>query len=149
MKQWKPVVGWEGLYEVSDHGDVRSVERIVEDKNFSKAGKEFVRRRVYKSVELKQADTWKMGHRSVGLYNNQRRKRFLVHRLVAEAFIPNPNGLPVVDHIDGDPANNNLSNLRWASWGTNNNNIPYTRYLRELLEKHNIEYLSEEDYEAD
>jgi len=146
-EEWKSVVGWEGLYEVSNTGKVRSVERVVVDKNFSKQGKEFERKRTFKSVELKQADTWNNSYCSVGLYNNQKRKRFLVHRLVAEAFLDNPHNLPLVDHIDGNPANNCVFNLRWSDYHTNNNNRPYVRYMQELLNKHQIKYTSEEMYD--
>ncbi len=146
QEDWKPIVGWEDFYEVSNTGKVRSKERIVEDKNFSKIGKPFVRRRVYKSKELVGSRVSKEGHTSVGLFRNGRSKTHLIHRLVAEAFIPNHNNYPVVDHIDGNPTNNRMDNLRWADWKHNNRNTPYIRYLQSILDSHNIKYKDQYQY---
>lgn len=60
------------------------------------------------------------GYYCIDLWENNKSKRYAVHRLVAETFIPNPNDKPCVDHIDGDRTNNNVSNLRWATYGENN-----------------------------
>tara|TARA_B110000285_G_scaffold24581_1_gene23692 strand:- start:100 stop:582 length:483 start_codon:yes stop_codon:yes gene_type:complete len=62
------------------------------------------------------------GYLRVGLHKNGKEKKFLVHRLVALAFIPNPNNYPEVDHFDINPSNNNLSNLRWATSSMQNEN---------------------------
>lgn len=103
MKQeiWKQVKGWEGKYEVSNQGNVKRV----------KDGKMLTRhinsRTGYESVSLYDKPT----QTSISKY---------VHRLVAEAFIPNPKNLEQVDHKDGNKSNNKLSNLRWCSRKFNN-----------------------------
>lgn len=146
MKEiWKSIKGWEDYYEVSNTGKVRSKERVIRDKNFSKSGKPFNRKRVFKSRELIGSEVSKQGHISIGLFKNGRSTTELIHRLVAEAFIPNPKKYPVVDHIDGNPKNNSIENLRWANWQQNNRNTPYIRYLQSLLNFHSIRY--EDQYE--
>jgi hypothetical protein len=145
QEMWKGVKGWEEFYEVSNTGKVRSLERTITDRNKSKVGKPFVRNRVFKAKELRAYDVSEMGHMAIGLFKNGRGNTQLIHRLVAEAFIPNPNDYPVVDHIDGNPRNNNMKNLRWATWEHNNRNTPYIRYLQSLLQKHSIKY--EDQYE--
>ena len=100
---WKPIPGWEGSYEVSDHGRVRSVDRIVT----TRTG---IRKRYHGRVLALTAD--RSGHLAVSL---GRAKDKAVHRLVLEAFVgPCPEGQECC-HNDGDPTNNNLSNLRWGS----------------------------------
>ena len=70
---------------------------------------------------------WKInGYNAVGLYRSGKRYVFLVHRLVAAAFIPNPENKPCIDHIDGDRANNHADNLRWVTVKENQNN-PITK----------------------
>lgn len=104
---WKPIDGFEGMYEVSSHGRVRSLNRSVKT----------VRGLwTYKGKILSQY----VGNNGYSC-TRIREKGFLalVHRLVADAFIPNPDNLNTVDHIDGDKQNNRASNLRWMSLSNN------------------------------
>lgn len=112
---WKSVVGFEGLYEVSNLGNVRSIQfhgkkRIKELSQISdKLG--------YKRVKLRRWDDSVSGN-------------FQVHRLVAEAFIENPDNKPQVDHIDTNPSNNNVNNLRWVTALENQQNPITSNRLR-------------------
>lgn len=107
---WREVVGYEGLYEVSDHGQVRSLDRIVNQVN--RWGS--VNRQHRKSVLLKQTKK-SNAYMQVGLYREGVFKSALVHRLVAEAFIRSMLPLEQVNHIDGDHGNNNIANLEICS----------------------------------
>lgn len=100
---WRPVVGYEGLYMVSNLGRVKSL-------NYKNTGKEH---------ELSPVLIG--GYKRVLLYKNRNRKHYLVHRLVAMAFLPNPNNLPEVNHKDEDKFNNCVDNLEWCTRKYNNN----------------------------
>lgn len=111
-ERWRPIQGFEDLYEVSNLGNVRSLDRVVS----LRGGATQVRRgRVLKlNVQPK-------GTKRVDLCTEDGiRKQFSVHRLVASAFIPNPESLPVVMHLDDNPSNNLVGNLRW---GTQQDNV--------------------------
>lgn len=152
---WKAIKNFEGFYEVSTEGQIRSLDRIVEDtispcKRYPNGHK---RQRKMKGKMLVPTDVSGSGHLSVGLFSTQKARRtnrgsvkILVHRAVAQTFIPNPDNKPVVDHIDGNPRNNHVDNLRWVTYHENNNNTHYTRYLQEKLKRNNIEYMSEKEY---
>ena len=113
-EEWRPVRGYEGLYEVSALGRVRSLPREVIGK--TKRGEPCVRRR--KGKELKP-DGWGTGHQKVTLYGAQGVDRQLIHRLALEAFVgPCPPGMEGC-HWDDNPSNNTLGNLRWASRSEN------------------------------
>ena len=103
MEIWKDVVYFEGLYQVSNLGRVKSL-------NYSRTGREKV---------LKPSKT--NGYLQVYLYKEGKSKRFSIHRLVAFAFIPNPNNLPIVNHKDEDKSNNCVDNLEWCTVAYNNN----------------------------
>lgn len=110
-EQWRPIPGYEGHYEVSDHGRVRSVTRILPHPvNGWKT---------YRGKLLKQ-DVHKTGHIAVWLSLDGRMRSLLVHRLVLMAFIgPCPDGMEAC-HWNDDPGDNRLENLRWTSRRDNN-----------------------------
>ena len=92
---WKDIKDYEGHYQVSNWGRIKSI----------KFGKE----RILKPV------TDRHGYLLVSLWKNNKQKTYKVHRLVAEAFIPNPYNLPQVNHKDENPLNNNVNNLEWCN----------------------------------
>ena len=109
-EEWRSVPGYEGLYEVSDHGRVRSCGWVTQTRN--RYGE---MRRKSKAQLLKPMPHPTWGHMRVGLRKDSRKQRFMVHRLVALAFLPPaPADKPLVLHRDGDPANNRVSNLYWG-----------------------------------
>ena len=101
---WKPVFGFEGAYEVSTHGRVRSVPRPRRQWHGALATV---------PARILSQDIGSRGHRRVALYLKGQKTRHLVHRLVLAAFVgPCPPGMEGC-HGDGDPSNNHLTNLRW------------------------------------
>lgn len=109
-EKWKDVIGYEGLYQVSSKGRVRSVDRLV-----SSAGRFRKEKGRVKALSANHD-----GYPRVGLYKGGKGKYFSVHRLVAAAFIPNPENKPLVDHINGTRNDNRVKNLRWATHSQNN-----------------------------
>ena len=115
MKEiWKDIKGYEGIYQVSNFGRIKSsyTKRIL------KGGKN------------------KAGYLLVGLYKQGVLSRKSIHRLVAEAFIPNPDNKPEVNHIDENKTNNMVSNLEWMTakeninHGTRNERSNITRSIQ-------------------
>lgn len=107
---WKDVVGYEGLYQVSNLGRVRSLERTCASKNSAL--------RKVPSYILKPS--FGGGYLYYNLTKNATCRRVLAHRIVATAFIPNPNGFQIINHIDEDKKNNNALNLEWCNHKYNN-----------------------------
>lgn len=112
MKEiWKPVVGYEGFYEVSDCGNVRSV-------SYYSCYHKVVKRREPRMLKLEKT---RDGYLRVILSLYGKSKHYFVHRLVAFAFIPNPNNYPSINHKDENPKNNNVNNLEWCTFKYNSN----------------------------
>lgn len=111
MSEWRPVPDWEGFYEVTAEGRIRSLSRVVRSAYNS---------RTYKNgKELQPVAHPRFGYLTVGLSRDGQATRRAVHSLVAETFIgPRPNGAEVC-HIDGNPANNGLENLRYGTHAEN------------------------------
>ena len=108
METWKDIKDYEGLYQVSNLGNVRGLKRIVKiSKTLEK----------YKEVPehlLKPSKT-KKGYLYVSLADNGIIKNVRVHKLVAKAFIPNSDETLQINHIDGNKENNNVNNLEWVT----------------------------------
>ena len=90
-EKWLPVPGYEGLYEVSDHGKVRSRKKVLKE------------------------HPMRNGYYNVSLFKDGKYKAYGIHRLVALAFIPNREHLPQVNHKDGNKKNNAVENLEWCT----------------------------------
>lgn len=102
---WKDIPGYEGLYQISDNGDVKSLPK----------------KHRHSEHILKNKVTWD-GYYETSLCKNNKYKYIRTHRLVAETFIPNPENKPQVNHINGDKTDNRVENLEWV---TNKENITH------------------------
>lgn len=107
---WKPVVGFEGRYEVSNDGQIRSLD--YDGQIYGYPCKK-------KGRLLKLCDRGN-GYLFVTMGDGKKQYNVNVHRAVAEAFIPNPDGLPMVNHKDRNPKNNTVENLEWCTVQYNN-----------------------------
>ena len=106
-EEWRDIVGYEGYYQVSNLGRVRSVDRVIPRTNQADA------RLTGKILGFNPHGH--NGYLCVKLSKDGQHKNMRVHRLVAEAFIPNPMEKPQIDHIDMNKHNNTADNLRWVS----------------------------------
>ena len=97
MEQWKDIKGYEGKYQISSWGRVKNIKsgNIIAPYRNSK------------------------GYLKISLYANGKNNKYRINRLVALAFVPNPYGLPQVNHKDGNKENNSYTNLEWTTNGIN------------------------------
>lgn len=109
---WKPIIGYESRYIISNKGEVKSLKR-------NKVLKKELRRNYW----------------SVQLYDGNKFKHFSIHRLVGVHFIENPNNLPFINHIDENKLNNNSNNLEWCTASYNTN---YGTCIQRAVEKKSI-----------
>lgn len=102
---WKDIQGYEGLYQVSNLGRVKSLKRLSNDRGG------------YRTIEekIKNTRSCRKDYQIINLSKNGTFKTYRLHRLVAETFIPNHNNYPQVNHIDGNKQNNCVSNLEWCN----------------------------------
>lgn len=123
---YKEIEGYEGLYVVRTDGTIRSLDRYIDVKNrYGGVNHIFKQGTIIKHIINNR------GYHTVNLHKNGVQKAYLVSRLVAKAFIPNPNNLPEVDHIDENKDNNCVSNLRWCTRQFNNTRGVQSREGRE------------------
>lgn len=111
---WKSIKGYEGLYEISNLGRVKSL-------NYNRTGKE----KILKPSKINS------GYLHITICKNGKMKYFLVHRLVASAFLPNPDNLPCINHKNNDKMDNRLSNLEYCSYHYNNTYGAHKQLQRE------------------
>lgn len=116
---WKDIAGYEGYYQISNLGRVRSLSRTVTHLR-GEGNRRGMKRRVPERTVAHDVN-W-AGYHRVNLRKHGENTRFAVHRLVAEAFIPNPHSYPQINHKDENPHNNHANNLEWC---TNSYNINY------------------------
>ena len=124
MEIWKDVVGYEGVYQVSNTGKIKRVGKYT-----NQFGKTWGDERVLKPA------TKSKGYMYVQLSKDGEAKPKHVHRIVAEAFIPNPENKPTVNHKNRNKADNSVENLEWATYTENNRHI-----VRSLGNDKQIEY---------
>lgn len=111
MEEWKNIKNYEGLYQVSNKGRIKALPRTWKCTNGGT--------RSHEEIILSQANGTK-GYKLVHLSKNGISKTYKVHRLVAEAFIPNTNNLPQINHKDECKENNSVENLEWCTNEYNN-----------------------------
>lgn len=131
-EEWRPVIGYEGLYEVSNFGRVRSLDRVV----INKRGLQIRRK-----GQIMKASPNYLGYMTTSLSCCGKYKTPPIHRLVAKAFIPNPNNLPEVNHKDENKSNNRADNLEWCDRSYNVNYGTGIR-RRSIAKSKNIEQLT-------
>ena len=126
MEIWKPIKDYEGLYEVSSYGNVRSLDREVYQSNGTIGH--------YKGKLLK-CEYDNRGYKLFRLSKNNKSKKIFAHRLVPQAFIPNPFNKPFVNHIDETHNNNKVENLEWCTYKENMNHGTIQARLSEMKKK--------------
>lgn len=118
---WKDIEGYEGLYQVSNMGRVKSLSRM-----------KWSGRGYFKTPEkILKARPFKNGYLYVNLWKDGKMKHYTIHRLVSQAFIPNPNNLPQVNHIDENKENNCVDNLEWVTCKENLNHGTHNKRMAE------------------
>lgn len=121
---WKDVVGYEGLYKVSNMGRVKRlgkvINRIAKDKREGKRSQGSYEQVIILKDKILKPQMKEKGYLVVGLVKDGKQKRIFIHRLVAIAFIPNPNNKPEVNHLNGNKGDNRVDNLEWVTSEENN-----------------------------
>lgn len=120
MEEWKDIQGYEGLYQCSSFGNIRSLDRYV----YEKTGKKQFRKGKIIIPRLN-----KNGYMQLALNKDGKRKMVYIHIITAKTFLNNPNNYETVNHIDGNKNNNKSNNLEWCSFSDNNKHA-YTKLHR-------------------
>lgn len=106
---WKDILGYEGIYQISTYGNIKSIARFANGNG---------QLRFLKEKTISQFDTYQ-GYKRSTLQKEDKQKHFFVHRLVAEAFIPNPENKPFVNHTNGIRNDNYYKHLEWCTQSEN------------------------------
>lgn len=107
---WKDIKGYEGLYQISNFGNIKSLVGWNGNKYIKK---------YYKREKILKKSFSTTGYLKIGLKKDGKFKNYKVHRLVAEAFIPNPCNYPIINHINGNKIDNRIENLEWCTYSYN------------------------------
>jgi hypothetical protein len=134
---WKDIIGYEGYYKVSNLGNIRSLDRLVNKPNKTS----YIRK-----GKLCNQSKSNLGYMTVGFTVNNKKVNKYVHRLVAEAFITNINNYPQVNHIDCNKTNNRINNLEWCT--NSQNHIHASKNGLNKLHLHRVAYSGEENGRA-
>lgn len=114
IEEWRPAPGYEGYYEVSNLGRIKSAAIFIRhDGNWAEEGG------YIKKIKIRSQQTNRYGYKTIKLCKLGNCKQARVHRLVAEAFIPTDNHLNQINHIDGNKTNNLITNLEWVTAAEN------------------------------
>lgn len=136
MEIWKDIPGFEGLYQASNTGKIKSLSRRVWNHQCFMVRKEYI----IKDHLLPD------GYIQIGLTKpNEKQTRYYIHRLIALAWIPNPNNKPFVNHLDGNKSNNSIENLEWCTKSENVKHAYRTGLMSNKGARHPGAKLSEED----
>lgn len=137
---FKPIKDFEGLYEISNMGDVKSLDKEWKVLNYK--SKKYVT--VKMKSKILKCSISHCGYKQAQLSKNGKIVSKTIHRLVAEAFIPNPDNLPCVNHIDCNKMNNNVDNLEWCTYSYNEKHA----FKNGLLKIHTKGKFSKDSYVA-
>ncbi len=118
---WKPIPGFEGYYEASNMGNIRSLDRFTKNRWGSCT---------FHKSQLMKCRIVKNGYAHVKLTKDGNKFEPLVHRIIADMFIPNPDNLPQINHKNGDKSDNRVSNLEWCTSSQNQ------LHSRRVLKRH-------------
>lgn len=132
---WCDISDYKGLYQVSTLGRVRSLDRIIYDQG----------RHWFQNGKILKASSQKSGYLFVTLSKAGKAKQYRVHRLVAQAFIPNPSKLPQVNHKDEDVTNNKVENLEWCTAKYNLNYGNHNQNVAKTLKQHKYQKIAIEN----
>jgi hypothetical protein len=130
---WKDIKGYEGLYQINEYGEVKSLSRIV----INNGGKQVLPERILKPSVVGK------GYLKVDLRKNNKTKRYYIHKLVAEHFLENKYNYKIVNHKDGNKLNNHYKNLEWVTYSQNNIHA-YENNLKQKGEKYYNAKLTDE-----
>lgn len=138
-EEWKDIEGFEGRYQISNFGRVKSIERTIVYSNTNQTGMVF---ESYKHCSETIIKTYIYGrYERVGLKKGSKTFNFSVHRLVAKHFIPNPNNYPIINHKDENNLNNRADNLEWCTEKYNANYGTRNRRIAEKLKTNPLFYI--------